>query len=38
LSLSFFTWVAVFSGMWLPALLWWLLLARYFVYFHQLSS
>ena len=33
LSLSFFTWVAVFSGMWLPALLWWLLLGGYFVYF-----
>lgn len=38
LTLSFFTWIAVFSGMWLPAILWWLLLGGYFVYFHQLSS
>lgn len=38
LTLSFFTWIAVFSGMWLPALLWWLLLGGYFIYLHQLSS
>lgn len=38
LTLSFFTWIAIFSGMWLPATLWWLLLGGYFIYFHQLSS
>lgn len=38
LTLSFFTCIALFSGLRIPAVLWWLLLGGYFVYFHQLSS
>lgn len=38
LTLSFFTWIAVFSVLRIPAILWWLLLAGYFIYLHQLSS
>ena len=38
LTLSFFSFVALWSGMWIPTTLWWLLLGRYFIYLYQLSS
>jgi len=35
LTLSFFTAIAAFSGMWIPAVLWWLLLGGYMCYIYN---